>query len=159
DKALRGTPRPYFPQAGDIIFLSDDRKTWALAHNLAKTGKPHHSAVVLQRADGGFCTLQAGAYQAKPSEVGTTDLAGNLNLEASRKARRERQIWIRQRKTPLTPEQSAALTQYAEETAGRRFARARMLLLMTPIRAKDPLRTAFIGTTDLDQIGFFCSEM
>jgi hypothetical protein len=159
DKELRGVPRPYLPQAGDIILLCDDRLEWRIAHNLAKTGKPHHSAVVVQRADGSFATLQAGAYHAKPSEVGITDLDENLSFEASRTGRRERDIWIRCRKSSLTPDQSAALTQYAEESAGRRFARGRMLLIMTPIRAKGPLRTAWIGGTDLNQIGFFCSEM
>jgi hypothetical protein len=159
DKELRGTPRPYLPQAGDIILLSDDRLTWRIAHNLAKSGKPHHSAIVVQRSDGSFATLQAGAYHAKPSQVGITELNENLDYEASRSGRRERDIWVRCRKTPLTAEQSAALTQYAEESAGRRFARGRMLLIMTPIRAKGPLRTAWIGGTDLNQIGFFCSEM
>src|SRR5207249_11972675 len=73
--------------------------------------------------------------------------------------RREREIWVRRRIVPLTPEQSVALTDYAEEAAGRRFARGRMLLAMTPVRAKGPLRTAWIGGTDLNQVGFFCSEM
>jgi hypothetical protein len=159
DNALRGPTRPYVPQAGDIILLCDDRLGWRLAHNLAKTGKPHHSAIVVQLADGRLATLQAGAYHAKPSEVGITDLDEHLNLEAARTGRRERQIWVRQRKTRLTPEQSAALTEYAEWAAGHRFARGRMLLMMTPVRAKGPLRTEWIGRTDLDQIGFFCSEM
>src|SRR5207245_9351692 len=104
-------------------------------------------------------TLQAGSYHKKPSKVGITDLDEHLNFEAERTGRRERQIWVRQRAVPLTPEQSAALTEYAEWAAGRRFARGRMLLAMTPVRAKGPLRTAWIGWTESKPIGFFSSAM
>ncbi len=159
DKELRGPFRPYVPQAGDIIVESDDRLTWKWGHNLAKTGHPHHSAVVFQRADGTFATLQAGGHDKEPSKVGITDLREHLQTEAAKTGRRERRVWIRQRKEPLSAEQSAALTQYAMEVERRRFARGRLFLMMTPWRAKGPIRTAWLGKPDLDRGNFYCSEM
>lgn len=159
DKEIRGPLRPYVPQAGDLILETDDRFTWKWGHNLAKTGHPHHSAIVFRRADGSLATLQAGGFEPAPAKVGTFDLAEHLATEAAKSGRKERRVWVRQRKTPLTEEQSAALTRFAEEAAGRRFARGRLFLLMTPYRAKGPVRTAWLGGPDLDREAYFCSEM
>ncbi len=158
DKAIRGPSRPYGPQPGDLLLFSDDRLGWTLAHNLAKTGKPHHSAIVFRMPDGTLATAQAGSHRDTPSKIGIMRLDEHLRYEASRTGRRTREIWVRQRKTPLTPEQSEALTQFVYEAEGRRFARVRMFFLMTPWRAKGPLRTAVVGKTDLDQKSYFCSE-
>ncbi|MCX7701273.1 MAG: hypothetical protein N2039_10385 [Gemmataceae bacterium] len=158
DKVIRGASRPYLPQPGDLLLFSDDRIGWTIAHNLAKTGKPHHSAIVFRLPDGTLATAQAGSHRDTPSKVGIMLLDEHLEHEAGRTGRRTREIWVRQRKTPLTPEQSEALTRFAFEAEGRRFARIRMFFLMTPWRAKGPLRTAVVGKTDLDQKSYFCSE-
>jgi hypothetical protein len=158
DKRVRGCSRPYNPQPGDIFLFSDDRIGWTIGHNLAKTGKPHHSAIVFRMPDGTLWLAQAGSHPVTPSKVGIVPLEVDLQHEASRTGRRQRDIWVRQRKTPLSPEQSDALTAFALEATGRRFARVRLFFLMTPWRAKGPLRTAFLGKTDFDQRSYFCSE-
>jgi len=159
DKSVRLPMRPYAPQAGDIILESDNRLAWTIGHRLAKTGHPHHSSIVFERPDGSLATLQAGGYEPKPSKVGLLDLMQHLGAEDAKTGRRERRVWIRSRSRPLTPQQSAALTQYAMEVEGKRFARGRLFLLMTPYRAKGPVRTAVFGKPDLDRESFFCSEM
>lgn len=159
DKELRGPTHPYVPQAGDIILESDDRLTWGIGHRLAKSGHPHHSLLVFCKPEGGFAILEAGGNPDTPSKVSTADLFRILDWEESKTGRRERRIWIRQRKAPLTPEQSAALTDYAMEVTGRRFARAKLFAMMTPIRAKGPIRTAWLGQADYDKNRFFCAEM
>jgi hypothetical protein len=158
DKTVRGESRPYLPQPGDILLFSDDRLGWTIGHNLAKTGKPHHSAVVFRMPDGTLWTAQAGSHPETPSKVGILPLEEHLRHEASRTGRRERDIWVRQRKVSLSPEQSDCLTDFALEATGRRFARVRMFFLMTPLRPKGPWRTAFVGKVDFEQRSYFCSE-
>ena len=159
DKQLRGPARPYIPQPGDLIFESDDRKTWAFGHNLAKTGHPHHSLTVFRKPDGGLAVLEAGGSEETPSRVATSDLYPHLLGEEAKTGRKERRIWVRQRKVPLTPEQSEALTNFALQAEGKRFARFKLFVLMTPIRAKGPIRTAWLGKPDFDKNSYFCSEM
>jgi hypothetical protein len=159
DKALREPVRPYVPQAGDIILESDDRLTWGIGHRLAKSGHPHHSMIVFCKPEGGFAILEAGGNPDTPSKVSTADLFRILEWEEAKTGRKERRIWIRQRKVPLTPEQSEALTNFALEVQGRRFARAKLLVLMTPIRAKGPIRTAWLGKPNYDKNSYFCAEM
>jgi hypothetical protein len=159
DKELRGPARPYVPQAGDIIVESDDRLTWGIGHNLAKSGHPHHSFVVFRKPEGGFAIVEAGGSPDSPKIVGVTDLLPLLQWEESKTGRKERRIWVRQRKVPLTPVQSQALTDFALEVQGKRFARFKMFVLMTPVRAKGPLRTAWLGKPDYDKNRYFCAEL
>jgi hypothetical protein len=159
DRELRGPLRPYVPQAGDIILESDDRLTWTIGHYLAKSGYPHHSKIVFQRPDGTLAILQAGAEHGAQSKINIRDELQNLLQEEAKTGRKEKRIWIRPRKIPLTPEQSTALTKFALEVEDRRMARVRLGLLMTPVRAKGPLRTAVVGKVDYDRRGYFCSEL
>jgi hypothetical protein len=154
----RGPLRPYVPKAGDIILESDDRLGMTIGHNLAKTTKPHHSLIVFQRADGGFSIVQAGGNEEQLNKVGLNDVYLNLLNEEAKTGRKEKKLFVRQRKTPITEEQSAALTCWAYGIEDRRFARVRLMLLMTPWRAKGPLRTAVVGKPDYDRVGYFCSE-
>jgi len=54
-------------------------------------------------------------------------------------------VWIRKRKTPLTPEQCARLTEFAERQDGKRFALVRLAGQLTPLRSRGPLRTFVVG--------------
>lgn len=155
---LRGPLRPYSPQPGDMIFESDDRIGMTIGHNLAKTGQPHHSLIVFQRAEGGLAVLQAGGFDEHPTRVGIHDVYENLLNEEAKTGRKDKRIYVRERKTPLTPEQSELLTQWAAHIADCRFSRYRLFALMSPVRAKGPLRTAFVGKVNYDRGGFFCSE-
>ena len=61
---------------------------------------------------------------------------------------------------PLTPEQSAALTTFAEMQEGKRFALWRMLAQATPLCTRGPLRTCLIGKVHgPDRLSYWCSEM
>jgi hypothetical protein len=71
----------------------------------------------------------------------------------------ERGVWIRQRKTPLTPEQSACLTAFCLRQDGKRFAIGRLGAQWTPFRSRGPLRTQFMGGPHGDRRSYFCSEL
>lgn len=159
DKELRVPTHPYVPQAGDIVLESDDRLTWGMGHRLAKSGHPHHSMIVVCKPEGGFAILEAGGNPDTPSKVSIADLFRILEWEEAKTGRKERRIWVRQRKAPLTQEQSAALTDFALQVQGRRFARAKLFEMMTPIRAKGPIRTAWLGRPNYDKNSYFCAEM
>src|SRR5260370_387309 len=101
DLKLRGQPRTYLPQPGDVMVYTDSNKFWAITHDLALAFEPHGSGVVVARADGSLGILEAG-----PNDclwVGVLDLLPHL-----REYEAKGPVWIRKRKTPLTPEQSAA---------------------------------------------------
>ena len=68
-------------------------------------------------------------------------------------------VFIRRRSTPLTPEQSACLTQFACAQDGKRFALIRMAGQLTLLRSRGPIRTYFVGKPHCDQDTFFCSEL
>jgi hypothetical protein len=67
--------------------------------------------------------------------------------------------WIRQRRFPLTAEQSGRLTLFAEAQEGKPFAVLRLLAQVTPFRSRGPLRTWFVGTPHGDRRSYFCSEL
>ena len=68
-------------------------------------------------------------------------------------------MWIRRRKTPVTPEQSAMLTEFGMRQVGKRFALIRLGGQLTPLRSRGPLRTYFIGKPHGDRDSYFCSEL
>jgi hypothetical protein len=68
-------------------------------------------------------------------------------------------VWIRKRKTPLTPEQSACLTEWATRQEGKLFALIRLGGQLTPLRSRGPLRTYFLGKPRGERDSYFCSEL
>src|SRR5262249_60562108 len=68
-------------------------------------------------------------------------------------------VWIRRRKTPLTEEQSAALTDFALRQEGKRFALVRLGGQLTPLRSRGPLRTRWLGKSSEDRRSYFCCEL
>src|SRR5438132_14287661 len=97
DATLRGPLRPYDPQPGDILLATDHSRFWSLAHNLALTGHPHHSRIVLALPDGQLGALEAGPHDTLHVEV--LHLLPNL-----RAYEQEGPVWIRRRTVPLTCE-------------------------------------------------------
>jgi hypothetical protein len=152
DQHLRGPFRPYVPQPGDIMLATDHSRFWAIAHNLALTGHPHHSGIVVALPDGQLAMLESGPHDTLHVEL----LRLLPNLEAYE---REGPVWIRQRAVPLTPEQSARLTEFALGAAGKRFAVLRIAAQVTPFRTRGPLRTWFVGGPRGDRRKYFCSEV
>ena len=106
DHKLRGAPRPYMPQPGDIMLYTDSNWFWEVTHDLAGAFEPHGSGIVVRRPDGVLGTLEAGPNDTFYVRVLET-------LPHLKEYECNGPVWIRQRKTPLTPEQSEALTAFA----------------------------------------------
>src|SRR5947207_2663649 len=119
DQALRGQPRAYLPQPGDLMLYTDDNRFWAVTHNLALAFEPHGSGIVVARPDGSLAVLEAGPNDVP--YVGVLDLLPHLREYEARGP-----VWIRKRRTPLTPEQCACLTAFAMRQEGKRFALVRL---------------------------------
>ncbi len=152
DHELRGPAAPYVAQPGDI-FLCTGREMWAkLGHWAAGTGAPQHSGIVFARPDGSLALLEAGPDNSL--HCGTHDLVPQLRNYAGHE-----RVWVRRRRVPLTAEQSAALTAFAQCVEGRRFALARMLLQVTPFRSRGHYRTECLGGPHGLRWSYFCSEL
>lgn len=152
DRVLRGPAEPYLPQPGDVLLATDKNLFWTITHDLALAFEPHNSAVVFARPDGSLAILEAG-----PNDtlwVKTLDMLPHLQEYADKGP-----VWIRKRKCPLTPEQSARLTEFAMRQEGKRFALIRLGGQLTPFRSRGPLRTFFIGRPNGDRHGYYCAEL
>ena len=67
-------------------------------------------------------------------------------------------VWIRRRRMPLTPEESARLTCFAMSVEGKHFALQRLGLQLTPFRTRG-LFTRYVGKPKGDRWSYFCSEL
>lgn len=147
-----GKPESYLPQPGEIMLVTDPNVFWTITHNMGFAGQPHGSGIVVARPDGSLGILEAG-----PNDtlwVGISDLLPHLK-EYDDKG----QVWIRKRRTPLTQQQSAQLTDFAMRQNGKRFALIRLGAQLTLIRNRGPLRTYFLGKPNGDRSSYFCSEL
>jgi hypothetical protein len=153
DEVLRQPARPYVPQPGDIMLATDNKIFWKLTHNLAGTGHPHHSGVVFAKPDGCLAVLEAGPHDTV--RINNLDWYPHFCLY-EQKGR----IWIRQRKVPVTPEQSACLTEFALAQEGKFFSLVRLGKQLTIFRSRGPLRTELMGKPHgIDRRGYYCSEL
>jgi hypothetical protein len=152
DHLLRGPARPYAPQPGDLVFSTTESAFMRAAHHLAGAADPHHSGIVVARSDGRLAVLEAGPHNTLHVEL--IDVLPHLQGYA-----RDQRVWVRRRRVPLTPEQSARLTAFAEAQDGKRFAWGRLLVQLTPLRSRGPLRTRFVGRPHGERRSYFCSEL
>jgi hypothetical protein len=152
DQLLRGPARPYVPQPGDLVFSTTDSAFMRAAHRLAGAADPHHSGIVVARSDGRLAVLEAGPHNTLHVEL--IDVLPHLQSYAH-----DQRVWVRRRRAPLTPEQSARLTAFAEAQDGKRFAWGRLLAQLTPLRSRGPLRTRFVGGPHGERRSYFCSEL
>jgi hypothetical protein len=132
-----------------MLLYSDPNLFWSIMYAIAMTGPPGHSGLIVRMSDGQIGVLEAG-YDDKP-------WTHTVSLER-RFGEYKGTIWVRQRKTPLTDEQSRALTAFAEEIEGHRFALGRLILQMTQIRTRGPLRTFVLGKPKGSREKLVCSE-
>ena len=152
DKVLRGSPRKYLPQPGDVMLATDKNLFWKITHDMAFAFEPHNSAIIVARRDGRLAVLEAG-----PNDtlwIRMLDMLPHLKEYADKGP-----VWIRKRKTPLTPEQLACLTDFAERQCGKRFALGRLGVQLTPFRDRGPFRTEFMGMPHGDRNSYYCSEL
>jgi hypothetical protein len=152
DCYLRGQPRAYLPQPGDIMMYTDDNRFWTITHNLALAFQPHGSGIVVERPDGSLGILEAG-----PNDTLFVRILDVLPHLCEYEAKGP--VWIRRRRTPLTPEQCACLTEFAMRQEGKRFALIRLGGQLTLLRTRGPLRTYFVGKPHGDRDSYFCSEL
>jgi hypothetical protein len=153
DEELRGPAAAYSPQPGDIYLSTDNALIAIGGHRLAFSGPPHHSGIVFARPDGTMAILEAGPFNGLWVE--TIDFAYDLGEHE----RRGEKVWIRRRNTPLTPAQSAKLTEWALAQDGKRFAMFRLLGQITIFRSRGPLRTEYLGGPHGERDSYFCSEL
>jgi hypothetical protein len=149
-----GPAERYDPQPGDI-FLATDRALWSrVGHRIAGGRGVHHSGIVFALPDGRMGLVEAGPFNGL-----TIDVLDPYRHMAAHVAAGTC-VWVRRRRVPLTPDQSARLTAFILAQEGKPFATARMLAQATPFRTRGALRTWFIGKPHGgDRKRYFCSEL
>ena len=153
DDVVCGPLESYVPQPGDI-FLATDESFWLrLGHAAVGGAGVHHSGFIFARPDGSLGLIEAGPFNELVTRV--LDPYQHMYNHVSRGTR----VWVRRRRVPLTPEQSARLTAFAGVQEGKPFALARGLSFMTPFSRRGVLRTPFVGRVHGDRPRFFCSEL
>jgi hypothetical protein len=153
DLVIRPPAEPYVPQPGDI-FLATDQAYWArLGHWLAGAAGVHHSGLIIARSEGRLALLESGPFNSVRVEI--VDWRQHMCEHVQCGDR----VWIRRRRCPLTPEQSACLTAFAEAQEGKPFAVLRLIGQVTPFRSRGPLRTYFVGHPHGDRHSYFCCEL
>ncbi len=144
---------PYVPQPGDIFLATDQRLWFRLGHLIAGANGMHHSGLVIALPDGGTGLIEAGPFNKIQVEI------MNPYQHMSNHAAAGDRVWIRRRKVPLTPEQSARLTAFACAQNGKPFALVRWFGQLTPLRTRGPIKTWFVGQPQGDRPKWFCSEL
>lgn len=123
---------PYEPREGDWLFFDDMSEWWEFLYSIADTAPPFHAGIVVKKPDGSLGVLESG-----PDDtlwVYVLDLIPRLHTFKG-------VLQVRRVKHPLTPEQSACLSDFAERQKGKRYAMWRLLLQGSPIKSKGgPLR-------------------
>jgi hypothetical protein len=153
DDEKRLPARPYQPQPGDIMLATDNKFFWTWTHILAGTGHPHHTGVVFQHPCGGMAILEGGPHDT--IRIRVIDAQWNL-----REYEKYGPVWLRARKTPLTPEQSKCLTDFALQQDGKFFALGRLGQQLTIFRTRGPIRTSCVGRPrGPNRFSYFCSEL
>lgn len=153
DELLRLPAAAYEPQPGDIVFAADGSKFWTLMHNLAGTSHPTHSMIVFAHPDGRTAILEGGPHDTIKCRVLET-VPHMASYEA------EGRVWVRRRACPLTPEQSARLTEFCLTLQDRDFSLRRLAFQLTPLRTRGPVRTRWVGKPHgTDREAYFCSEL
>jgi len=145
---------PYAPREGDLIFFDDHSDIWNVLFAWAGTGPPLHVGIVMKRYNGSLAILEAG-----PDD----SIWVTIKPVASRLQQFNEQfqgtISIRRCKKELSPEQSKALTKFAEAQEGKQYAVMRLLLQGTPFRSRGRIREMFLADTHLDRWSWICSEL
>ena len=140
---------PYQPRPGDIVLYDDFNKFYKVVFKLANTAAPSHVAMVIARPDGTPALLELTGPWMITARVAVIDIEPRLKNYPG-------VVLVRRIREPLTPEQSHALTQFAEREKGKGFALGRVVLQATPFC---PRRQELFATTHSTRLRWFCSEM
>ena len=154
DRALRGPAEPYVPQPGDIFLATDESWFLRFGHTIVGGAGVHHSGIVFARQDGRMGLIEAGPFNELVIRV--LDPYTHMSNHVARGT----VVWVRRRRVPLTPEQSAALTAFLAPQEGKKFALWRGLRFATPASRRGVLRTPFVARVHgPDRNRYFCSEL
>jgi hypothetical protein len=153
DDVVRFPLQSYIPQPGDIFLATDQRLWYRVGHTIAGAHGVHHSGIVIARPDGGLGLIEAGPFDSLIVEIMNQYDHMNNHVAAGDT------VWVRRRRVPLTPEQSARLTAFACAQEGKPFAVIRWLGQLTPLRCRGPVSTWYRGEPEGHRPQWFCSEL
>lgn len=151
---LQTVPRfpaePYCPKAGDVLLLSDTDLFWTMLYRFAFTGKPGHAGLVVTMPDGRLGILEAGYDDSIWTRVTSLDYRLSHYLGT---------VWVRPRLAPLSHEEDRRLTEFAMDSADKKYAWGRfMAQLLVPLRTRGPLRTYVVGRPNGIGHRYQCAE-
>ncbi len=126
----------YTPKAGDLLLLSDPDTVFNILYVIARNGRPGHCAVVVTMPDGRPGVLESGFSFTRWTRV--TPLDYWINLYAGF-------VWVRQRETPLTPEEDRRLTEFAMMANGGGYNTRSFATQISLVRSRNPIVTRFVG--------------
>jgi hypothetical protein len=141
--------RPYTPHEGDIVIFTYNNSVWRIFYNLADSGPPYHTGIVIREPSGRLSSLEVAS---------TDDWKVYILPLAERLPAYEGRVWIRRLKTPLTATESAQLTDFATDQTEKDYAFGRVLLSAT-LRPCGALGRRLLGETSLQRDDWFCSEL
>jgi hypothetical protein len=138
------------PQPGDIVLFDDHSPLTAKVYRFIGTGNPLHAAIIFRKDDGSLGILEAGTNAVM--KIFNFDLEPRLHgFDGT--------ILIRRLKSPLAPEQSKQLTQFAQAQEGKSYAIGRLLMQLTPLRPRSLPFAQHFGRTVVDRDRWICSEL
>jgi hypothetical protein len=156
-KYLAGT-EPYIPHEGDIVLYNDHSPVWDFLYHYVGSDLPDHSGLVVKLVNGETAVLESGPDDGKNLGLHVFLLETLPRLQQY-KGQWHGAIYIRRIKQPLTPEQSAALTEWSAAQTGKHYATWRLLLQGTPIRCRSGLRETIFARTYDDRQRWLCCEL
>jgi hypothetical protein len=153
DDVVRLPMQSYVPQPGDIFLATDQRLWYRIGHTIAGAHGVHHSGIVFARPNGELGLIEAGPFDSLIVEI--MDPYDHMHKHVAAGDT----VWVRRRRVPLTPDQSARLAAFACAQEGKPFAVVRWLGQLTPLRCRGPLRTWYMGEPQGSRPRWFCSEL
>jgi hypothetical protein len=153
DDVVRLPMQSYVPQPGDIFMATDQRIWYRIGHTIAGAHGVHHSGIVIAKPDGSLGLIEAGPFDSLIVEIMDPYEHMSKHVAAGDS------VWVRRRRVPLSPDQSARLTAFACAQEGKPFAVIRWLGQLTPLRCRGPLSTWYRGEPEGHRPQWFCSEL
>ena len=149
---VQGPLTDYRPAVGDILLSTSKLLRTKIIYRLALVGVPSHAGVVVRMPDGRLGVFEAGG--------GGEHHTRTTSLEDRFYRGKDKAIWVRKPKTPLTAEQETRLSEYAALNEGKGFTRWRAIELMplVPTGPRGPIRTFFLGKPVGFREEYFCTE-
>jgi hypothetical protein len=145
---------PYYPCEGDIVLFDDHNPVWHFLYRMVGSDMPDHSGMVVKLPDRTLALLESGPDDFKLAGPYVRLLEALPRLHCY-----EGTLYIRRLKRPLSQSQSLALTHFAMEQEGKRYAIGRLLLQATPCRCRSGWRAKYFARTYTDRCSWLCSEL